>query len=60
MFDISNNIAYDNLMVFGTPPRRATGLPPSGWMHMASTECEGHWIPAEGKVVEAPIADLIC
>jgi len=25
MFDISNNIGYDSLMVFGTPPRRATG-----------------------------------
>ena len=59
MFDISNNIAYDSLMVFGSPPRRATGLPPSGWMHMARTECEGHWIPAEGKVVEALIADLM-
>jgi hypothetical protein len=59
MFDISNTIAYDSLMVFGTPPRQAIGLPPSGWMHVASTECEGHWIPAEGKVLETLIGDLL-
>jgi hypothetical protein len=37
----------------------AAALPPSGWMHVASTECEGHWIPAEGKVVETLIGDLL-
>jgi len=59
MFDISNNIAYDGLMVFGTPPRRAMALPPSGWMPVASTGAEGHWIPAEGQVVETLIGDLM-
>jgi hypothetical protein len=29
MFDISNKVAYEGLMVFGTPPRRAIALPPS-------------------------------
>jgi hypothetical protein len=28
MFDISNKVAYDGLMVFGTPPRQAIALPP--------------------------------
>ena len=59
MFDISNKVAYDGLMVFGTPPRQAIALPPSSWMHVESPEAEGHWIPAEGKVVEILIHDLI-
>jgi superfamily I DNA and/or RNA helicase len=59
MFDISNKVAYDGLMVFGTPPRQAIALLPSSWMHVESPESEGHWIPAEGKVVETLIHDLI-
>jgi AAA domain len=59
MFDISNTVAYDGLMVFGTPPRRAMALPPSSWFHVESTESEGHWIPAEGRVVETLIGDLM-
>ena len=59
MFDISNKVAYDGLMVFGTPPRQAIALPPSSWIHVESPESEGHWIPAEGKVVETLIHDLI-
>jgi superfamily I DNA and/or RNA helicase len=59
IFDISNNIAYDGLMVFGTPPRGAIALPPSRWITVESTESEGHWIPAEGEVVETLIGDLL-
>ncbi|HEX2524141.1 MAG TPA: AAA domain-containing protein, partial [Terriglobia bacterium] len=59
MFDISNKVAYDGLMVFGTPPRRAIALPPSSWMTVESTESEGHRIPAEGRVVETLIGDLM-
>jgi superfamily I DNA and/or RNA helicase len=59
MFDISNKVAYDGLMVFGTPPRQDIVLPPSRWMHVESAESEGHWIPAEGKVVETLIDDLM-
>jgi hypothetical protein len=59
MFDISNKVAYDGLMVFGTPPRRVIALPPSSWMHVAGPESEGHWVPAEGQVVETLIGDLI-
>ena len=57
MFDISNKVAYDGLMVFGTP-RQDLGLPPSNWVHVESAESEGHWIPAEGKAVETLIAEL--
>jgi hypothetical protein len=59
MFDISNKVAYDGLMVFGTPPRRAIALPSSSWIHVESPESEGHWLPAEGKAVETLIRDLI-
>jgi superfamily I DNA and/or RNA helicase len=58
MFDISNTIAYDGLMVFGIPPRQAIALPRSRWIHVESTESEGHWIPTEGKAVETLISDL--
>jgi superfamily I DNA and/or RNA helicase len=59
MFDISNTVAYDGLMVFGTPPKGAVALPPSRWMTVESMESEGHWIPAEGRVVETLIGDLM-
>jgi superfamily I DNA and/or RNA helicase len=59
MFDISNKVAYDSLMVFGTPPRQDIGVPPSSWLHVESAESEGHWIPAEGKVVVTLIDDLM-
>jgi hypothetical protein len=59
MFDISNNIAYDGLMVFGTPPRPTIALPLSNWIHVESYEARGHWIPAEGQAVETLIRDLI-
>jgi hypothetical protein len=59
MFDISNNIAYDGLMVYDTPHRQAIALPRSSWITVESTEFEGHWIPAEGRVVETLIGDLM-
>jgi hypothetical protein len=59
MFDISNKVAYDGLMVFGTPRRQDIVLPPSSWIHVESPESEGHWIPAEGQVVETLIDDLM-
>jgi hypothetical protein len=59
MFDISNTVAYDGLMAFGTPPRPAIALPPSSWIHVESPESEGHWIPAEGRVVETLIGNLM-
>jgi superfamily I DNA and/or RNA helicase len=59
MFDISNKVAYDGLMVFGTPPRGAIALPRSSWITVESMESEGHWIPTEGRVVETLIGDLM-
>lgn len=52
MFRISNQIAYDGLMVQATPPgASAIGsvVGESGWFHLAGSE-PGHWSPSEGEV----------
>lgn len=49
MFEISNAVAYDGLMVFGTPERQPSPLPPSRWFDVESQHSEGHWVPAEGE-----------
>ncbi|MEY9956621.1 AAA domain-containing protein [Streptacidiphilus sp. MAP5-52] len=52
MFAVSNDIAYDGLMVYGTSYRDPSPYrPDSSWVHVASTVCEGHWIPAEGRAL---------
>jgi hypothetical protein len=60
MFTVSNTIAYDNMMVFGTPPstfpgprppRTTPDPPPSLWANVVSSESEGHWVPAETEVL---------
>lgn len=59
MFDISNRVAYDGKMVFGTgkrPPME--GLIESQWIHVGSTHSEGHWVPQEGLVTEQLLAEL--
>jgi hypothetical protein len=49
MFTISNTIAYDGLMVYGTVPL-ADPLSARGstWIDVPPGESEGHWIPREG------------
>lgn len=59
MFDISNAIAYDGLMVFGTPPREPSDLPSSQWIDIAGGDSDGHWIEAEGQAVAALIGHLL-
>jgi superfamily I DNA and/or RNA helicase len=57
MFDISNTIAYDGLMVFGKPE----GKPFHGhsvWCDIRSSVSEGHWIPAEGKTLHLVLTRL--
>jgi hypothetical protein len=48
MFRISNNIAYENKMVYGAgtdqgPP----GIGPSKWVHVPAEHSEGHWVEAQ-------------
>jgi hypothetical protein len=55
MFDISNMVAYDGLMVYGTLERDP--FPGAdGWIDIRSSDGEGHWIPAEG----AALRTLLC
>lgn len=52
MFGISNNIAYDGLMVQATPESPSgigDVLGPSGWFHVESDQA-GHWSDAEGEL----------
>lgn len=59
MFSISNRIAYDDMMVFGTDER---DLPPewpsSCWFDLESGESEGNWIPEEGHFVQGLLRAL--
>lgn len=48
MFDVSNEIAYDGLMVYGTSDREP--FPGRNiWYDIRSRDARGHWIPAEGE-----------
>lgn len=56
MFDISNAVAYDGLMVFGTQKRKDLTLQPSGWIHVEGEQADGHWIEEEGHATSG----LLC
>ena len=57
MFDISNQIAYDGLMVFGTPDRPAFHGS-DVWCDIRSLTSNGHWIPAEGGELRSVLSQL--
>lgn len=59
MFDISNEVAYDGLMVFGTIERPPVDWPQSAWIDVKSDESDGHWIPAEGSALKDLLRKLI-
>jgi hypothetical protein len=65
MFDLSNKIAYDGLMIDTTDPKLAeafaTDYPTireSVWINVPSRDSQGHWIPAEGAEVDRILAEL--
>jgi hypothetical protein len=65
MFELSNEIAYDGLMIDATDPAlgedfatRYPTLPPSKWIDVNSTVSQGNWIPAEGDEVDRILAHL--
>ncbi|MDT0303537.1 ATP-binding protein [Streptomonospora wellingtoniae] len=49
MFDISNEVAYGGMMVFGTPERRPLeGIANSAWVDVpAAGETRDHWVESE-------------
>jgi hypothetical protein len=65
MFDLSNAIAYDGLMVYATDRSLEEDfaedyptLPQSKWIDVSSETSHGHWIPAEGEEVDRILAHL--
>lgn len=58
MFEISNRIAYDGMMVFGTPLRENVSIECSNWFHIEEESGDGHWIEAEGVVTRELIRKL--
>ncbi|MCU1294810.1 MAG: helicase related protein [Bryobacterales bacterium] len=58
MFDISNHVAYGGQMVYATPEQPPINLSPSRWLHVASDQAEGHWIPDEGILLNVLLLDL--
>jgi len=58
MFQISNAMAYDNMMVFGTPKRTELTLPVSQWFHVDSSYSKGNWIEEEGHILETLLSSL--
>lgn len=65
MFDLSNAIAYDGLMIDATDPAlaeefaaRYPSLPRSKWIDVHSRSSQGHWVPAEGTEVDGILAHL--
>ena len=59
MVDICNAIAYDGMMVDGTPMRAPEPWPASGWVDVRSVTNEGHWIEAEGEMTSRLLERLI-
>ena len=57
MFDICNLIAYDGLMVYGTGTR-SSFYGSNVWYDVRSGHSQGHWIPAEGQVLQDVLTDL--
>lgn len=59
MFTISNAIAYDHLMVYGTLGRNEYRYQPrSCWVNVSATEADGHWIPEEGRALRRVLEKL--
>jgi hypothetical protein len=58
MFEVSNTIAYNGLMVFGTPADRKPFHGENAWIDVRSSVGEGNWIQAEGDMLREVLAGL--
>ena len=58
MFDISNAVAYDNKMVYGTFGKLGNEPVPSHWIDVPNSGAIGHWIPAQGEMAMKKIKAL--
>lgn len=61
MHALSNRIAYDGTMVYGTiapsPEKETRASLSTGWIH-ASGKSQGNWVPAEGDALQELLARL--
>jgi hypothetical protein len=57
IFEVSNRIAYNGLMVFGTPERKPF-YRRDAWYDVRSSVADGHWIPAEGEALQEMLCGL--
>jgi len=58
MFEVSNTIAYNGLMVFGTPVDRKPFYARNAWIDVRSSIGGDNWIPAEGDQLRKVLAGL--
>lgn len=60
MFEVSNKIAYDNMMVYGVPQPRAFDLiTKSTWLDVTAHLTGGKWNPREGEYVAATLDTVL-
>jgi hypothetical protein len=58
MFEVSNTIAYNGLMVFGTPADRKPFHGENAWIDVRSSVRGSNWIQAEGDLLRKVLAGL--
>jgi AAA domain-containing protein len=58
MFEVSNTIAYNGLMVFGTPADRKAFHGENAWIDVRSSVGGSNWIQAEGDQLRKVLAGL--
>jgi hypothetical protein len=58
MFEVSNTIAYNGLMVFGTPTDRKPFHGENAWIDVRSSIRGSNWIQAEGDMLREVLAGL--
>jgi hypothetical protein len=58
MFEVSNTIAYNGLMVFGTPADRKPFHGENAWIDVRSSVRGSNWIQAEGDLLRKVLGSL--
>ncbi|MGH3206450.1 MAG: DEAD/DEAH box helicase [Trebonia sp.] len=63
MFEMSNELAYGGLMVYGTTPKRLPAVgeecPPSSWYNVHPHTVSGRWVDEQGKALGRTLTRLL-
>ena len=63
MFEMSNELAYGGLMVYGTSPKRfpeaGAECPPSSWFNVHPRRVSGRWVDEQGAVLGRTLQGLL-